>query len=77
MAEKPPARHIGTHLPVPHDLLVDSGWHTCDESCPPVPPMPTFAWHQRARVKARRLGRTARRLSGYRLVHRDRIDRNG
>lgn len=74
-AERPGRRETPEHVPVPHTLLVDAGLHTCDEGCPPVPPMPVFTWIQRARTRGRKLTVALRRLSQYRLVHRSRIDR--
>jgi hypothetical protein len=68
------------YVEVPHELLVDSGGHTCDATCLALygnayqrtpPPLP---WHTRVRYALRRARWRLARLGGLRLVHRDRID---
>ena len=69
-------RTVAAYIDVPHELLVDSGGHICDEHCPPphVPPRRTV--RQRVRARARRAWWALRRVGGLRLVHRDRVDRD-
>jgi hypothetical protein len=66
----------------PHELLVDSGGHTCDDTCltlygnayvriPSPPP-----WRTRARYRAHRVWWAVRRAPGLRLAHKDRIDQD-
>jgi hypothetical protein len=69
-----PIREIGHHLPAPHELLVDSGWHVCDESCPPVAPMPVVPARVRARRRVRRAWTRIKTWPEYRLVHKSRVD---
>jgi hypothetical protein len=64
---------------VPHVLLVDSGGHVCDDTCPPpeppyVPPHRTL--RQRLAARRRRAWYAVRRIPGLRLVHRDRVDQD-
>lgn len=70
------AHKIPTYIPVTHELLVDSGGHTCDATCPPpyVPPPVPLA--RRARLRLRRARHRLARVGGLRLVHKDRIDRD-
>jgi hypothetical protein len=71
-----------SYVEVPHELLVDSGGHTCDATClalygnayvriPGPPP-----WRTRARYALRRARWRLARIGGLRLVHKDRIDQD-
>jgi hypothetical protein len=75
--------HKASHyVEVPHELLVDSGEHTCDATCLTLygnaylripPPLP---WPTRVRYALRRARWRLARLGGLRLVHKDRIDQD-
>jgi hypothetical protein len=59
-----------THfLPVSHEALLDTGTHVCGDTCPP-PPAP-LTRRQRIRNRVLALRWRLRRLSGYRLAHKD------
>lgn len=66
---------IATYMPITHELLVDSGGHVCDDTCPPAPPPPPpVPLRRRVRYALRRARWRVVRIGGLRLVHRDRID---
>lgn len=67
---------LAAYIDVPHELLVDSGAHTCDATCPPPYVPPPVPWRRRLRNRAWAAGWRLRRLTGLRLVHKDRIDRD-
>jgi hypothetical protein len=61
----------------PHELLVDSGGHVCDDTCPPpVPDLPPLPWRTRVRYRAHRVWWAVKRAPGLRLAHKDRIDQD-
>jgi hypothetical protein len=69
-------RKVAAYVEVPHELLVDSGGHVCDNNtCPaPEPDLPPLPWRWMLRYRARRVWWAVKRVPGLRLVHKDRID---
>jgi|1185.fasta_scaffold1707728_2 hypothetical protein len=74
MAESTPTiRKIGAYIPINHELLLDSGRHTCDDACPAPQSPPPVPLARRLQSKARSLWWQMKRLPGYRLAHKDDI----
>lgn len=60
-------------VPVSHELLLDSGAHRCDGSCPPPWTPPAVSVRRGLVSRLRNAWWIIGRLPGYRLAHKDDI----
>jgi hypothetical protein len=61
---------LGAYVTVSHEVLMDFTDHVCTADCPPPTVYPPIPFRRRARYAVRR---AARRVTGLRVVHKDRI----
>jgi hypothetical protein len=72
MEERTVVKH-GAFVRIPHELLLDSGLHECDDTCPAPWMPPVLTPKQRALRQARRLWWAVRQIPSLRIVHKDDI----